>query len=156
MKTVREILSTKGYDIYSVSPDDTIFDALRLMAEKNIGAVLVIENGGISGIMSERDYARKVVLEGKSSKDSVVSDIMSDKVIYVDIDRLVEECMALMIEKRIRHLPVLENNKLTGIISIGDVVKAVIDEKEFVISQLVQYIKSTPEIPEDSRKGEPI
>lgn len=155
MKTVREILSNKGYNIYSVSPDDTIFDALKLMGEKNIGAVLVIENGEIAGIMSERDYARKVVLEGKSSKDSSVSDIMSDKVIYVDIDRLVEECMALMIEKRIRHLPVLEKNKLTGIISIGDVVKAIIDEKEFVISQLVHYIKSTPEITEDFRKGEP-
>jgi len=155
MKTVREILASKGYDIYSVPPDDTIFNALKLMAQKKIGAILVIEKGGIVGIMSERDYARKVVLEGKSSKDSKVSDIMSDKVIYVGTDTMVEECMALMIEKRIRHLPVLENNKLMGIISIGDVVKAVIDEKEFVISQLVHYIKSTPEILEDSRKTEP-
>lgn len=156
MRTVREILSGKGYDIYSVSPDDTIYNALKLMAEKKIGAVLVIENGAIVGIMSERDYARKVVLEGKSSKDAAVREIMSDKVIYVDVDRMVEECMALMIEKRIRHLPVFESDKLTGIISIGDVVKAVIDEKEFVISQLVQYIKSTPEIMEDSRKTESV
>ncbi len=155
MKTVREILSSKGYDIYSVSPDDTIFSALKMMAEKKIGAILVIENGEIMGIMSERDYARKVILEGKSSKDSKVRDIMSDKVIYVSTDTMVEECMALMIEKRIRHLPVLANHKLMGIISIGDVVKAVIDEKEFVISQLVHYIKSTPEILEDSRKAEP-
>jgi CBS domain-containing protein len=155
MRTVREILLNKGYDIYSVSPDDTIFSALKVMAEKKIGALLVIENGDIIGIMSERDYARKVALEGKSSKDARVKEIMSDKVIYADIDRLVEECMVLMIEKRIRHLPVYENEKLTGIISIGDVVKAVIDEKEFVISQLVQYIKSTPSIQEDIRKTEP-
>jgi CBS domain-containing protein len=156
MRTVREILSGKGNDVYSVSPDDTIFNALKLMAEKKIGAVLVIENGEIAGIMSERDYARKVVLEGKSSKDASVREIMSHKVIYVDIDRMVEECMALMIEKRIRHLPVFENDKLAGIISIGDVVKAVIDEKEFVISQLVHYIKSTPEIVEDTRKTESV
>ncbi len=148
MKTVREILLSKGYDIYSVSPDDTIFSALKLMAEKKIGALLVMENDSIVGVMSERDYARKVVLEGKSSRDASVREIMSDKVIYVEMDRLVEECMALMIEKRIRHLPVLENEKLIGLISIGDVVKAVIDEKEFVISQLVHYIKSTPEIVE--------
>ncbi len=156
MRTVREILSGKGYEIYSVSPDDTIFNALKLMAAKKIGAVLVMEKGNIVGIMSERDYARKVALEGKSSRDAVVGDIMSEKVIYVDSDRLVEECMVLMIEKRIRHLPVFENDKLMGVISIGDVVKAVIDEKEFVISQLVQYIKSTPEIHEDSRKVESV
>ncbi len=156
MRTVREIISGKGNDVYSVSPDDTIFNALKLMAEKKIGAVLVIENGEIAGIMSERDYARKVVLEGKSSKDASVREIMSHKVIYVDIDRMVEECMALMIEKRIRHLPVFEQNKLAGMISIGDVVKAVIDEKEFVISQLVQYIKSTPEIVEDTGKTESV
>ena len=152
MKTVREILLNKGYDIHSVSPNDTIFDALKIMAEKKIGALLVLDKGDIIGIMSERDYARKVALEGKSSKDASVREIMSDKVIYVGIDRLVEECMALMIEKRIRHLPVFENGRLTGIISIGDVVKAIIDEKEFVISQLVQYIKSVPSINEETGK----
>ena len=156
MRTVREILLNKGYDIYSVSPEDTIFSALKFMAEKRIGALLVIENGNVVGIMSERDYARKVALEGRSSRDARVKEIMSDKVIYADIDRLVEECMALMIEKRIRHLPVFENEKLTGIISIGDVVKAVIDEKEFVISQLVQYIKCTPSIEEEIRKTETV
>lgn len=155
MRTVREILVSKGYDIHSVSPDDTIFNALKLMSEKKIGALLVIDNGEIVGIMSERDYARKVALEGKSSRDAQVREIMSDKVIYIDIDRHVEECMALMIEKRIRHLPVFENQKLSGIISIGDVVKAVIDEKEFVISQLVQYIKCAPSIEEDIKKTEP-
>lgn len=144
MRTVREILLNKGYDIYSVSPDDTVFDALKLMAQKKIGALLVIDKGSVTGIMSERDYARKVVLEGRSSKDVYVKEIMSDKVLYVDIDRQVEECMALMIDKRIRHLPVFENQRLSGIISIGDVVKGIIDEKEFVINQLVQYITSTP------------
>jgi CBS domain-containing protein len=124
------------------------------MAVKKIGALLVIENGNIVGIMSERDYARKVALEGKSSRDATVKEIMSDKVIYVDIDRLVEECMALMIDKRIRHLPVYENDKLTGLISIGDVVKAIIDEKEFVINQLVQYIKCTPDIRQETGKLE--
>jgi CBS domain-containing protein len=155
MKTVREILLIKGYNIYSVSPEDTIFDALVLMAEKKVGALLVIDNDRIVGIMSERDYARKVALEGKSSHQSKVKEIMSDKVIYVGMDRLVEECMVLMIEKRIRHLPVLDEEKLVGLISIGDVVKAVIDEKEFVISQLVQYIKSTPYIEEPTVKPEP-
>jgi CBS domain-containing protein len=150
MRTVREILLNKGYDIYSVSPEDTVFDALKLMAENKIGALLVIDNGSITGIMSERDYARKVVLEGKSSKDVKVKEIMSDKVLFVDIDRQVEECMALMIEKRIRHLPVFENQRLSGIISIGDVVKGIIDEKEFVINQLVQYITSTPTIQKET------
>lgn len=150
MRTVREILLNKGYDIYSVSPDDTVFDALKLMAEKKIGALLVIDKGSVTGIMSERDYARKVVLEGRSSKDVNVKDIMSDKVLYVDIDRQVEECMALMIDKRIRHLPVFENQRLSGIISIGDVVKGIIDEKEFVINQLVQYITCTPTIQKET------
>lgn len=156
MRTVREILINKGYDIYSVSPQETVFNALKLMSDKNIGALLVIDNDQITGIMSERDYARKVVLEGRSSRDATVKEIMSDKVIYVDINWMVEECMALMIEKRIRHLPVFENDKLAGLISIGDVVKAVIDEKEFVISQLVQYIKSTPQIEDRAKKAEPV
>jgi CBS domain-containing protein len=155
MKTVREILLNKGKSIHSISPDDTIFNALKLMADNKIGALLVIDKEEIVGIMSERDYARKVVLEGKSSRNSTVKEIMSQKVIYVKVDQLVEECMALMIEKRIRHLPVFENEKLTGLISIGDVVKAVIDEKEFVISQLVQYIKSTPTIEEVSSSPQP-
>ena len=150
MRSVREILLKKGYDICSVSPDDTVFDALKLMADRKIGALLIIDNGDVVGIMSERDYARKVALEGKSSKDLRVKEIMSGKVLFVDIDQSVEECMALMIEKRIRHLPVFENNRLTGIISIGDVVKAVIDEKEFVINQLVQYIKCAPAIQKET------
>lgn len=150
MKTVREILLHKGYDIYSVSPEDTVFSALKQMADKKIGALLVMDKGEVVGIMSERDYARKVVLLGKSSKDLSVKEIMSEKVLFVNIDRQVEECMALMIGKRVRHLPVYENRRLTGLISIGDVVNAVIDEKEFVINQLVHYIKSTPSIQKDS------
>ncbi len=146
MKTVREILSQKGNDAYSVSPDTLIFDALKIMSKKEIGAVLVIEDDKLVGIMSERDYARKVALEGKTSKDMPVKEIMSSKVIFVNPDRSPDECMVLMTKKRIRHLPVFENSKLTGLISIGDVVKAVIDEKEFHIDQLVQYIKGTPHI----------
>ncbi len=146
MKTVKELIDNKGNEIWSVTPDSTVFDALKLMADKRIGAVLVIKDSKVAGIMSERDYARKVVLQGKSSVQLTVSEIMSDKVMYVDISQNVEDCMALMINKRIRHLPVFEKNNLVGFISIGDVVKAIIDEKEFFIDQLTNYIKDTPTI----------
>ncbi|MBE0572918.1 MAG: CBS domain-containing protein [Ignavibacteriaceae bacterium] len=146
MKTVNEILEKKGNQIWSVTPEITVFDALKLMAEKEIGAVLVILDGRVVGILSERDYARKVALYGKSSLQMTVKEIMSANVIYVEISQSVEECMALMIHKRIRHLPVYKEGKLAGFISIGDVVKALIDEKEFVIDQLVHYIKDTPPI----------
>ncbi len=144
MKTVREILFNKGNAVWSVSPETTVFEALQLMAKKNIGALLVIEDEKIVGIMSERDYARKVVLQGKFSKEIPVREIMSATVMYVNTSLSTEECMALMINKRIRHLPVIDVGKLVGIISIGDVVKAVIDEKEFLIDQLVHYITGTP------------
>ena len=146
MKAVREILLKKGNKIWSISPDSTIYDALKIMSDKQIGALLVLENDVLHGIVSERDYARKVILEGKSSKSTPVKEIMSSKVIYITLDQSVEECMALMINKRIRHLPVYDNNKLVGVISIGDVVNAIIDEKEFVIDQLVRYITDTPSI----------
>ncbi len=146
MKTVHEILLNKGNQVWTISPDSTVYDALKLMSEKEIGAVLVCEGDSIKGIMSERDYARKIILQGKLSKETKISEIMSDKVIYVNPDMRTNECMALMINKKIRHLPVLENQKLAGLISIGDVVKAVIDEKEFLIDQLVNYITSTPSI----------
>lgn len=147
MRTVHEILSKKGSQIWSVSPETTVFEALKLMADKGIGALLVKdEMGNPVGVMSERDYARKITLVGKNSKDTLVNEIMSHNVIYVKPERSPEECMALMINKRIRHLPVLDNNKLVGFISIGDVVKAVIDEKEFTIDQLVHYIKDTPHL----------
>ena len=146
MKTVREILQNKGYTIWSISPDATVYSALQLMAEKEIGALLVMKDSELIGIMSERDYARKIVLQGKFSKDTIVQDIMSSKVIYVSPNLSTEECMALMINKRVRHLPVFEEHKLVGMISIGDVVKALIDEKEFMIDQLVHYIKGTPQV----------
>jgi CBS domain-containing protein len=155
MKTVREILLKKGNNIWSVSPDSTILDALKIMADKGIGALLVIDNENLVGIFSERDYARKVVLEGRSSKNSLVKEIMSHRVIYVTIDQSVDDCMALMINKRIRHLPVYENNILTGIVSIGDIVNAVIDEKEFVIDQLVRYITDKPSIRAEYSKINP-
>jgi CBS domain-containing protein len=140
-KTVFTILRDKGHDIYSISPDATVFEALKVMAEKGVGALLVIDGTNVVGVISERDYARKVVLMGKSSKEAKVREIMSDKVIYVNPKRTAEECMVLMINKRIRHLPVFdEDQSLMGIISIGDVVKAVLDEKEFVIEQLEGYI----------------
>jgi CBS domain-containing protein len=146
MKTVKEILENKGKEIWSLTPETTVFDALKLMADKKIGAVLVIKDDTVVGIMSERDYARKVALHGKSSVQLTVNEIMSDKVLYVENTQSVEECMALMINKRVRHLPVFDGSKLVGFISIGDVVKAIIDEKEFVIDQLVNYIKDSPSI----------
>lgn len=144
MKTVRTILQNKGKDIWHISPEASVYEALQLMAKKEIGAVLVIKDEIIVGIMSERDYARKVILKGKHSKEIMVKEIMSTKVIYVNTTLSVEECMVLMINKRIRHLPVIENGRLVGIISIGDVVKAVIEDKEFLIEQLVHYITGVP------------
>jgi len=146
MKTVKEIIESKEKVIWSVTPDTTVYEALKLMADKKIGAVLVIKDSKVVGIMSERDYARKVVLQGKSSMQLTVSEIMSDKVMFIDVSQNVEECMALMINKRIRHLPVFDDQNLVSFISIGDVVKAIIDEKEFFIDQLVNYIKDTPPI----------
>ena len=147
MKTVREILINKGNQIWTVLPDTTVYKALIIMADKSIGALLVVDKlGNPVGVLSERDYARKVILVGKSSKETMVKEIMSSRVIYITPERSPEECMALMINKRIRHLPVLDNGKLAGFISIGDVVKAVLDEKEFMIDQLVQYIKDTPHL----------
>ena len=139
-KTVAGILRSKGYSIFSVNADATVFEALQVMANNSVGALLVMENERLVGIMSERDYARKVILLGKSSREAKVKEIMSDKVLYVHPHRTAEECMAIMINKRIRHLPVIENDTLVGVISIGDIVKAVIDEKSFVIEQLEEYI----------------
>ena len=140
MKTVREMLLKKGNKIHSISPNQKLFEALQLMAKEDVGALLVLDGESLVGILSERDYARKVALEGKSSKDCLVSDIMSSKVMYVENDSSTGECMALMINKKVRHLPVFDKGKLIGVISIGDVVNAVIDEKEFEIDQLVRYI----------------
>ena len=139
--TVHDLLRGKSA-VYSVRPGDTVYDALRLMADKNIGAVLVRSNQGIEGIFSERDYARKVILLGKTSKETLVSEIMTTRVVSVEPAWTAEQCMALMTEKRIRHLPVMEDGRLIGIISIGDVVRAVVDEQQFTIDSLRRYITS--------------
>ena len=142
MKSVRQLLQAKGREIHSITPDARVFDALKLMSDKDVGALVVIEGGRLAGILSERDYARKVILHGKSSHDITVRDIMTAKVITVSPDHTVEDCMALMTGKRIRHLPVMEGERLTGVLSIGDLVKEVIAEQEQTIKQLESYIHS--------------
>lgn len=139
--TVRQMLSGRT-EVHVVGSDDTIFDALRLMAEKNIGAVLVMAGDAIEGILSERDYARKVVLLGRTSKATPVREIMTTDVISIDPGWTADQCMALMTEKRVRHLPVVEQGKLAGIVSIGDVVRAVVDSQQFRIASLEKYIMS--------------
>jgi CBS domain-containing protein len=140
MKTVRQLLQTKGHQVWSIGPEAMIYEALKLMAEKGVGALVVVEAGQVMGILSERDYARKVSLQGKSDTNTPVKEIMTAKVVYVRPDQTIEDCMALMTDKRIRHLPVLEGDHLIGVISIGDVVKAVISQQEFIIEQLENYI----------------
>jgi CBS domain-containing protein len=142
MKTVGDVLRVKGSAVFAADPDDTVYYALTVMAEKNIGALVVREGERVVGIFSERDYARQVVLKGKASKDTPIRDVMTSRVVFVRPEQDLEECMALMTDKRIRHLPVLDDGNLIGILSIGDVVKAVISEKEFLISQLENYISS--------------
>lgn len=141
MSTVAQILRSKpDPTVHSIVATASMFDALTLMAEKNLGALLVMRGEIIAGIVSERDYARKIVLTGRTSKETLVSDIMTFPVMYVGPQQSTEECMALMTEKRLRHLPVLDNGKLIGLISIGDLVKDIISEKDFVIQQLQHYI----------------
>ena len=140
VKFVRDLIKRKGNTVYSVSPESTVLEALQLMAQKNVGAVLVMENDKMLGIFTERDYARKVILKGRTSRDTNVTEIMNDDVLCVKPERTVDECMAIMSGKRIRHLPVLDGNRLAGLISIGDVVKAVIEEKEDIIQELEKYI----------------
>ena len=140
MYTVRHLLQEKGGQIWSVSPQTMVYEALELMATKNIGALMVMEDDQVVGIFSERDYARKVILKGRSSKATSIRDLMSTTVSYVSPDDTMENCMALMTEQRHRHLPVLEDGKLVGIISIGDVVKAVISDRELKIRELERYI----------------
>ena len=153
MATVRDMLKTKGFEVWSVTPDQSVFDALKLMAEKNVGAVLVMDSDRLIGILSERDYARKVVLHGKSSAGTPVREIMTGPVMCVGPEDSAEQVMALITERHIRHLPVLEDGKLIGLISIGDVVKATIAQKEFIIEQLEQYVKGTPYVPPASIKA---
>lgn len=140
MTLVKQILDEKGRDVWSVAPDATVFAALELMAEKNVGAVLVMEAERLVGIFSERDYARRVVLHGKASRDTLVRDVMTRRVYAVPPDFTVDRCMALMTEKRIRHLPVMRDDRVAGVISIGDVVKAFISAQANTIQHLEDYI----------------
>ena len=142
MRTVRQLLETKAHDVYSVAPGDSVITAIKLMAEKGIGAVLVMQDGQLSGIVSERDYARKVVLHGKSSSDTPARDIMTASVVTVGPNHTVERCMKIVTEHRIRHLPVVENDQVVGVISIGDLVKAVIEDQQLELDQLQRYIAS--------------
>ncbi len=141
MRTVRELLQAKGHDVWSIRPDASVYDALKLMADKNIGAVLVTDGGGkLVGILSERDYARKIVLKGQTSRETTVAQIMTEKVLCIDPDKTLQECLALMTTGRMRHLPVMDRGRLVGVISLGDVGKAIIAIQGFMIEQLENYI----------------
>jgi CBS domain-containing protein len=143
MKTVRQILGAKGHTVFSIGPDATVYEALQKLAEHDVGALVVTEEGEVVGLVSERDCARKLVLLGRLTKDTQVRDIMTKEVICVGSTEAADGCMAFMSEKRVRHLPVLENGQLAGMISIGDVGKAIIEEHESTIEQLELYIKGT-------------
>jgi CBS domain-containing protein len=142
MKTIRQILNVKGRTTWKVTPDTRVFDALKEMAAKDVGALLVVKGKTLVGVFSERDYARKVILQGKSSKDILVSEIMSSPPIYVEPDESVEQGLALMSSKHVRHLPVMEKNHLIGIVTIGDLVKSLIVEQKIVIDNLEKHILS--------------
>jgi len=142
MGTVRNILQTKGNAVYTVSPESSVYEALEELENNNLGSLVVVENGKLIGIFTERDYARKVILKGRSSRETHVRDIMTERPLFVTPDSTIEACMQLMSSKFIRHLPVLDNDQLVGIISIGDVVKYIIREKDFIIENLEHYIVS--------------
>lgn len=139
-RTVRQLVQDKGAAVYTVSPDTTVFGALEVMAERDVGALVVVEEGRVAGVFSERDYARKVILLGRGSRDLPVRDVMTTEVVTVAPEQTVADCMRSMTDNRIRHLPVLEDGRLAGLVSIGDVVKAVMSEQEFLIEQLQEYI----------------
>jgi len=140
MRKVRDILETKGYEVWSIEPGALVYDAMKLMADKGVGALVVMESARLVGIISERDYARKIILQGRSSRTTEVREIMTSRVVYAEPERNIEESMALMTDKRIRHLPVVEAGQVCGVISIGDLVKAIIAEQKFIIEQLERYI----------------
>lgn len=140
MTTVKHVLDKKGNDVYFIHPGASVFDALKLMAENNIGSLVVLEDDKLVGIITERHYAREIVLKGKTSPGTLVRDIMSTKVICARPEQSVEECMAVMTARAVRHLPVLEHGRLVGIVSIGDMVKSVIGDQKFIIEQLEHYI----------------
>lgn len=140
MNSVRQLLHTKGSNIFSISPSASVYEALRKMADNDIGSLVVVEKGKLAGLFTERDYARKIALKGRSSMDTPVADLLDHETVYVTPDDTVEQCMALMTTRRTRHLPVLENDEVVGIVSIGDVVKQMIAEKDSMIEQLQRYV----------------
>jgi CBS domain-containing protein len=140
MKTVRDILIVKGGDVWCVDPEATVLEALQRMAEKEVGALMVMDSARLVGIISERDYARKVFLHGRASPTTLVKEIMTSHVVCTQLDQPIEECMALMTERRVRHLPVIDSGNLVGVISIGDLVKSIIADQKFIIEQLERYI----------------
>jgi len=143
MKTIKRLLEAKGYTIWSITPDASVYEAIALMSDKNVGALLVLESGKLIGVISERDCTRRVILNERAPKDTKVREVMTSDVVYILPDQTVEECMALMTAKRVRHLPVLADDQLIGIVSIGDLVKDIISEQEFMIQQLEHYIKGS-------------
>lgn len=140
MTTVDTLLSTKTKEIWSIAPNGSVFEALEMMADKNVSGLLIVKNEELVGIFTERDYARKLILKGKFSKDTEVGDLMTKNVLYVEPKNTIADCMKLMSDKRIRHLPVMEKGKLIGIVTIGDLVKQIISEQETTIHQLENYI----------------
>jgi len=140
MKSVKDILEVKGRNVWSIGPEVSVYDAMKLMVDKGVGALMVMEGAKVVGVISERDYARKVILEGRSSRTTQVREIMTSHVLYARPDQNIEECMAVMTEKRVRHLPVMEEEQLVGVISIGDLVKSIITEQKFIMEQLERYI----------------
>jgi CBS domain-containing protein len=143
MGAVNSILQAKGHTVFSISPDTMVYEALEIMVEKNVSALLITENDKLAGIFTERDYARKVILKGKASKDTRIGEIMTRDLITVSSETSIDACMRLMTGKHIRHLPVVDDGKLTGIISIGDVVKYIIEEQKFIIENMEHYITGT-------------
>ena len=141
MPTVRQLLKDKSPDVWSVAPDDSVYNAIQEMAKRGIGALVVVEDGKPVGMFTERDYARDLILKGKSSPKTAIREVMTKRVICVGPEKTIEECMAIMTEKHLRHLPVLENEELIGMISIGDLVKSIIDDQKFTIEQLESYIR---------------
>ena len=142
MKTVKQLVEEKSHKLLSIAPSMSVFEALQKMAEFDVGALVILDEGRLVGIFSERDYARKLILHGKSSKETRVDEIMTTRVVCIGPDRSAEECMALMTDKRVRHLPVLEDKKVVAVISIGDVVREMIEDQKHTIEQLEQYIMS--------------
>ncbi len=141
MKLIKHILKAKGHDAWTITPDEPVYNALQLMAEKNVGALVVVRNEEVIGVISERDYARKIILRGKSSRETLVREIMTSPAICVTSDKTVEQCLSLMTDKHIRHLPVVDDGKLVGVVSVGDLVKSIIGSQKELIRQLENFIQ---------------